>query len=96
MLKTRLWMGAVLIALSIGMLVGDQHLAPYFPFLLLFQLGLTLAACHEFVNLLGPQRVPLKAVCYLGVATLVLANWLQNYPTFHARFWLILIGILAG
>ena len=62
MLKTRLWMGAVLIALTIGMLVGDQHLAPWFPFLFMFQLVLSMAACHELVNLLGRQRAPQKAV----------------------------------
>ncbi len=96
MLTTRLWMGAVLIALTIGMLVGDQHLAPWFPFLLLFQLALTSAACFELIRLLGPQRSPQKLICYVGVVVLVLANWLQNYPSCHAHFWLILIGILTG
>jgi phosphatidate cytidylyltransferase len=96
MLKTRLWMGAVLIALTIGMLVGDQHLAPWFPFLFLFQLALSMAACHEMVNLLGGQRAPQKIVCYAGVVVFVLANWLINYPTPHAHSWTMLIGILAG
>lgn len=97
MLKTRLWMGAVLVALAIGMLVGDEHFPPYFPFLFVFQLGLTLVACHELVNLLGSQRVPQRTVCYLGVATLGLSNWLLHYAApSHAHFWLILIGILAG
>ena len=111
MLKTRLWMGAVLVALTIGMLVGDQHLAPWFPFLFVFQFSLSLIACHELVNLLGPQRVPQKAVCYLGVAVLVLANWLvhSSYLSLstslpggaggewsHASFWPFLMGILAG
>jgi phosphatidate cytidylyltransferase len=95
MLKTRLWMGAVLIALTIGMLVGDQHLAPWFPFLFLFQFVLTLAACHELVNLLGPQRSPQKVVCYVGVVVFVLANWLVHYPASHTPFTM-LIGILAG
>jgi phosphatidate cytidylyltransferase len=96
MLKTRLWMGAALIVLTIGMLVGDQYLAPWFPFLFLFQLGLSLAACHELLKLLGPQRAPQWFVCYLGVATFVLANWLINYPTPRGNPWALLIGILAG
>ena len=96
MLKTRLWMGGVLIALTIGMLLGDQHLAPWFPFLLLFQLGLALAGCFELVHLLGPQRSPQKVVCFLGVTVFVLANWLVHYPTTHANPWTVLIGILAG
>jgi phosphatidate cytidylyltransferase len=96
MLTTRLWMGAVLIALTIGMLVADQRLDPWFPFLFLFQLVLTLAACHEMVNLLGPQRAPQRSVCYVGVVTFVLSNWAINYPTSHAHSWPLLIGILAG
>ena len=96
MLKTRLWMGAILIVLTIGMLLADQHLAPYFPFLFLFQLGLSLAACHELVNLLGPKRAPQSVVCYLGVITFVLANWLINLPNLQANSWTMLIGILTG
>jgi phosphatidate cytidylyltransferase len=96
MLKTRLWMGAVLIVLTIGMLVGDQHLAPWFPFLFLFLLGLALAACYEWVNLLGPQRAPQKVVCYLGVVTFVFSNWLVNCPTLSDHRWTLLNGILAG
>ena len=39
MLKTRLWMGAILIVLAVGALVVDQWLAPWYPFLLLLVLG---------------------------------------------------------
>lgn len=96
MLQTRLWMGAILIALTIGMLVGDHHFAPWFPFLLAFQLILSLAACREFVALLGKARSPQAGLAYLGVTTLVLANWLQNLPACRPIFWTILTGILAG
>ena len=95
MLQTRLWMGAVLIAVTIGMVVGDQHMAPWFPFLLLFQLCLSVFACHEFVQLLG-ERTPQRPVCYLGVITLILANWLLPYLIPHADFWHNLSGIVAG
>ncbi|MBI2807327.1 MAG: phosphatidate cytidylyltransferase [Planctomycetes bacterium] len=96
MLTTRLWMSAILIALTLGMILGDQHLAPYFPFLFLFQFGLTLAACRELVNLLGPQRCPQTVVCYLGVAVFVLANWFPSYLGYDANFFTFLTGILAG
>ncbi len=89
-------MGAVLIALAVGMLAGDPHFAPWFPFLLLFQLFLALAACREFVTLLGGRRSPQSAMAYLGVTVLVLANWLQNSPACQPIFWTILAGILAG
>ncbi len=96
MLTTRLWMGAILIGLAVGMLVGDQHLAPYFPFLFLFLFTASLAACHEFVNLLGPLRVPQRGVCYLGVAVLALSNWWIHYLAPQLPFWTVLSGILAG
>jgi phosphatidate cytidylyltransferase len=96
MLTTRLWMGAVLIALVIGMLVGDQHLAPWFPFLFVFQLALTALACHELTALLGTERSPQKLVCFAGVVGFVLANWLLHYADSHMRFWAWLIGIQAG
>jgi phosphatidate cytidylyltransferase len=95
MLTTRLWMGAILIALTIGMLVVDQHL-PWFPFLQAFLLILSCLACKEIVNLLGPARVPQVAICYVGIVTLVLSNWLIPYLDLHAHFWHILTGILAG
>jgi phosphatidate cytidylyltransferase len=96
MLKTRLWMGAILIGLTIGMIAADQHFAQWFPFLFVFMLGLSLTASHELVVLLGPERAPHKVVCYLGVVVFVLANWLANYPAIHAQPWLILLAILAG
>ena len=96
MLTTRLWMGAVLIVLTIGMIVGDQFLSPYFPFLFVFVLGLSLAACFELVHLLGSERHPQVMVCYLGVTVFALSNWLIHYLTSHAHSWTILIGIQAG
>jgi phosphatidate cytidylyltransferase len=96
MLKTRLWMGAVLILVTVGVLFLDQHLPPWFPSLFVFQMGLTLAACHELVRLLGTQRSPQQLICYVSVVAFVFANWLVNYPAPHAHSWTLLIGIQAG
>ncbi len=96
MLTTRLWMGAILIVLTIGILWADNHLSPWFPFLFVFQLSLSLAACYELVSLLGPQRAPQVIVCYVGVVTLVLSNWLVNLPDLHENRLAILFEILAG
>src|ERR1700686_223722 len=96
MLTTRLWMGAVLIGMTIGMLVGDQHTQGWFPFLFVFQMSLMLAACYEFIHVLGPNRAPQRTVCYLGVVTFVFANWLINCPAFQAHSWMMLVGIQAG
>jgi phosphatidate cytidylyltransferase len=61
MLRTRLWMGAVLIALTVGVLVFDQRLAPWYPFLLVLVLALALGACFELL-VLSSWLVPLVGV----------------------------------
>jgi phosphatidate cytidylyltransferase len=80
MLRTRLWMGAVLVTLVVGMLVIDRHLGPWFPFLFVFVLGLALAACFELLHLLPPDRRPLPGLCFALVAALVMVNWLPHLP----------------
>lgn len=76
MLRMRLGMGALLIAVTVGILVLDQRLKPWYPFLLVLVLGLTLRACSELLGLLGPPARPAAWLCYLAVAALVLTNWL--------------------
>jgi phosphatidate cytidylyltransferase len=95
MLATRLWMGSLLIALTVGMLVADPHFAPWYPFLFVFVVGLSLAACRECVHLFGPKRAPQVAMCYLGVAVLGFANWLVHYLNSQDP-WPGLVAILTG
>lgn len=96
MLTTRLWMGALLIAAAVGMLAFDQPLAPWYPFLFVFQIGLALAGCHELISLLGPERSPKKTLCYLGVAAMGVANWAANWAVHpwgdSAHAWLGILG----
>jgi phosphatidate cytidylyltransferase len=99
MLRTRLWMGAVLILLGVAMLVIDQ--SPYFPFLLLLMLVLCLAGCFEFLHLLPPERRPSSWLCYFGILGLVLANWPANIwaDSLDASFrdpWLWISAVLAA
>jgi phosphatidate cytidylyltransferase len=75
MLRTRLWMGAVLVLLAVGVLVIDQRLEPWYPFLFVFVLALVLASCHELLQLLGPSLRPPGWLCYTSVGLLVAANW---------------------
>src|SRR5262245_17979370 len=85
MLRTRLWMGALLIALAVGMLVIDQWLRPWYPFLLVLVLVLSLAASVELVHLLRAASYasplgkepwcPPVWLCCAVVAAVVLANW---------------------
>ena len=73
MLRTRLWMGAILIALAAGVLAYDP--APSYPILLVMTLLLSVAACYELQLLLGPERRPPTWFTVAGVAAVVLANW---------------------
>src|SRR5689334_13091015 len=77
MLRTRLWMGAVLIALAVATLAFDQP--PWFPFLFLLVMVLALLACRELLDLLGKSR-PAGWLCVLGVAGVLLANWPAHLP----------------
>jgi phosphatidate cytidylyltransferase len=96
MLRTRLWMGAVLIALTVGMLVVDVYLAPWYPFLFLFVVGLGLVGCRELSGLLAPERRPHVALCYLGIVALSLGNWAVHLFMPGASVWGVLAGILTG
>jgi phosphatidate cytidylyltransferase len=79
MLRTRLWMGAILVALAVGVLVVDQWLAPgYYPFLFVLLLGLAGTACFELLALLPEARRPPAWLCFAAVAALVVANWLPH------------------
>jgi phosphatidate cytidylyltransferase len=96
MLTTRLWMGAILIALAVGMLALDQRLAPWYPFLFVFQLGLALMAAIEMIVLLGPNRRPQVVVALLGVAALAIANWVVHLGNGVEHAWLGLLGCFTG
>src|SRR5712692_7006513 len=78
MLSTRLWVGTILIGLTVGVLVLDQQLAPAYPFLFVLVLLLTLVGCHELLELLGTARRPSPWLCYTAVTALVAANWLPS------------------
>lgn len=101
MLRTRLWMGAILIVLVVGVLVVDQRLSPWYPFLLVLLLALSLVACFELLHLLGPRRPP-SWLCYLSVVGLILANWPvhlagQMHPLNPGPDpWLWIMGVFAA
>ena len=94
MLRTRLWMGAVLIVLVVGVLLVDERLGPWYPFLLLLLLALSLVACFELLHLLGPRRPP-SWFCYLAVVAVILANWVSALnPSLDP--WLWIMGVFAA
>src|SRR5947208_14610286 len=96
MLRTRLWMSAVLIAVVVGVLAVDQWLAPVFPFLLLMFGGLSVICTFELLNLLKPPLRPSGGLCGAGIAALVAANWLPHLMGWSAAVWLVIAGAFAG
>jgi phosphatidate cytidylyltransferase len=61
--------------LTAAMLVADQWLADWDPFLLLFFVVLAPLSCGEMLTLLGPERRPPAWFCHTGVLLLLLGNW---------------------
>jgi phosphatidate cytidylyltransferase len=89
-------MGCILVALAVGVLVIDQWLPPWYPFLFVLVLGLSLVACFELLALLGPARRPPAWFCYLAVAALVAANWCAHVSEGGGSPWQWLAGTFAA
>ncbi|MFO0865111.1 MAG: phosphatidate cytidylyltransferase [Gemmataceae bacterium] len=96
MLRTRLWMGSVLIALTIGMLTFDQGFAPWHPFQFAFQTLLALAACWEVVRLFGPERPVHTLLLFVGSTLLTIANFVIPSLWGPDAVWLPLFGGFVG
>jgi phosphatidate cytidylyltransferase len=99
MLRTRLWMGAILVILAVGVLVVDQQLYPWYPFLFVTLQALVLTGTVELVGLLPTARRPPLWLCVLAVAALVTANWPAHILplTWHVPFdpWHWVFGTFA-
>jgi phosphatidate cytidylyltransferase len=93
MLRTRLWMGAVLIALVVGVLAVDEHLAPWFPFLFALVVGLALVATFELLHLLPTDVRPASWLCCLGIAAVVAANWIPHLSMTTSPSPWLMVGV---
>jgi phosphatidate cytidylyltransferase len=71
-------MGSLLIVLATGVLVLDERLAPWYPFLFVTVLGLGLAGCHELLGLLPAEGRPCGWLTYAAVAGLLTLNWIAQ------------------
>ncbi|HXG11860.1 MAG TPA: phosphatidate cytidylyltransferase [Gemmataceae bacterium] len=89
-------MGSVLVAVAVAVLVIDQRLDPWYPFLFLVVLGLSLAACFELLGLLGPERRPPAWLCYTAVAGLVVANWCAHVLPTGGDPWHWVLGTFTA
>jgi phosphatidate cytidylyltransferase len=96
MLKTRLWMGSLLILLVIGVLLFDP--APWYPFLLLLAILLAAAGSVELYQLIGAaHRLPLW-LCGVSVLSVLLANWPAHlWPEcFGSDPWRLVLAVFTA
>src|ERR1700683_2820784 len=76
MLRTRLWMGTVLVVLVVGALAVDRR--PSYPLLFVLVEFLAIVSCFELLSLLPPERRPVVWLCYASVFVLLMSNWLSR------------------
>ena len=102
MLWTRALVGSLLAALIIGVLIGDDFLAPWFPFLFGVALLLGLAGGYELVGLIPSARRPRMWLCFAGLLIVIAANWVRpmhlEWPAIVPVIspWPLILGALAG
>jgi phosphatidate cytidylyltransferase len=100
MLRTRLWMGAILVFVGLALLVGDERLGPFNPFLFLVLLGSMEAGCLELIGLLGPARRLPAWFCCAAVGLLIVANWpaplLAYFAGIQTDPWHWILGALTA
>ena len=92
-------MGAVLIALTVGVLVVDQWLAPWYPFLFVLVMTLAGLVCFELRGLLDPVSRPPSWLCFASVLGLVTLNWVRPVAEWYGRSpdpWLWIAGLFAA
>ncbi len=93
MLRTRLWMGALLIGLMAGVLLVDRP--PAYPFLLALIAVIGLLGAVEMRRLLavwGVRVWPLVG----GVLILLLANWTPHLWPAWGSSWAIILGVFVA
>lgn len=81
MLRTRLWMGTLLIALAIVLLLEDRWFAPWYPVLYVCYVGAILLATRELLDLLPPDIRPCEWLTMTSLILVAAGNW---WPAFQA------------
>lgn len=75
MLRTRLWMGSLLIGLAVLLLVEHDWFAPWYPCLFLCYLTASVLATREFLGLLPAEVRPAESLTWLGICVIAVSNW---------------------
>ena len=103
MLKTRLWMGALLIGLAALLLFEEQWLGGWFPILFVATTAACLLGTRELLSMLDPTSRPSAPLCYVGVLAILIANWRAPLvaagllpPAVSVWHWIGLIATITG
>lgn len=81
MLRTRLWMGALLIGLAAVLLLEGRWAHPWYPVLFVCYLAGGVLAARELLGLLPAEDRPSPALTLAGIILLACLNW---WPAFRA------------
>ncbi|HJZ58822.1 MAG TPA: phosphatidate cytidylyltransferase [Gemmataceae bacterium] len=76
MLRTRLWMGTLLIGLAVLIILEHEWFAPWYPFLFLCYVAATFFAARELLRLLPLEVRPNEPLTLAFVVLIALCNWL--------------------
>lgn len=102
MFRTRLLVGSVLAGLTLGALLLDDSLSPWFPLLLVLHLVLGVLGAIELIGLFPETRRPPTWLVILGIVGVLAANWArpihQATPDFFpfTEPWPLIIAVTAG
>lgn len=102
MLRTRIWMGTLLIALAVLLLLEDRWFAPWYPILFCCYIGAILLATRELLDLLPADVRPCEWLTLATVSIVAGFNWWPAFQTTRnsppgLEVWdLIGICVLAG
>lgn len=94
MLSTRLWIGTLLVLLTLGVVVADNWLSRWQPFLFVLVLGLALVSVQELLALFGDERPP-PWLCFAAVTSLIVTNWLARWLA-TLNVWQCLSAVFAA
>jgi phosphatidate cytidylyltransferase len=102
MLRTRLWMGSLLVGLAVLLLLEHDWFAPWYPFLFVCYLAASLLAARELLGLLPAVHRPNQALTLGFICALVGMNWwpavqaTRDVPPGVCVWDLVVGGVLAG
>ena len=99
MLRTRLWMGALLIGLGALVLAEGWWFAPYYPFLFVSAVAACSLAARELLHLFPAAYRPNVPFCVGAVVAVVAANWvipLGLFPSLIAGPWHVVGAVFVA